>query len=495
MEIRLLFNNKWWLAAGVICLLVGCRPSYHEADSKVDEYPHLRPDYTDVTFPVNIAPANFSIEEEGDAYQAVFSCKGERKFVCGGKSRKIHIPTDDWRKLLSESVGGSFRIEISVRKSGRWVAYREVTDSVSCDSIDPYLVYRLLYPGYELWNEIGIYQRNLSNYTETPILENRKFGKRQCVNCHSFAGNSPQTMMVHMRGENGGTLIHADGKTEKIKSVPQGAAQGATYACWHPSGNYIAFSMNEVRQFFHSSGKKAIEVSDLASDLCVYDVRRHVMLTDSLLFGEQAMETFPGWSADGKELYFCRGNAFRMGMPLDSIRYDLYRVAFDAEKGVFGRMECVYDAASQHKSVSHPRVSPDGRYLMFVLSDYGNFSIWHPESDLYLMDLQTGQTRALTEVNSADVESWHAWSSSGRWFVFSSKRMDGLWARPYFSHFNPVTGMASKPFPLPQEDPEFYGEFLMTYNLPQLLNAPVDFQSDLLEGIHKQAVNTQLEVR
>ena len=110
---------------------------------------------------------------------------------------------------------------------------------------------------------------------------------------------------------------------------------------------------------------------------------------------------------------------------------------------------------------------------MFTLSNYGNFSIWHPESDLYIMDLTTGATRNLENVNSNDVDSYHTWSSSGHWFVFSSKRMDGLWARPYIASFNPETGETGKAFLLPQEDPMFYDNYTYTYNRPELIKTPV----------------------
>ena len=68
--------------------------------------------------------------------------------------------------------------------------------------------------------------------------------------------------------------------------------------------------MNEIQQFFHSSGQKPIEVSDLAADLMVYDTQKKTFLTDSLIYGDKYMETFPNWTPDGKTLYFCRGIAY-----------------------------------------------------------------------------------------------------------------------------------------------------------------------------------------
>ena len=205
----------------------------------------------------------------------------------------------------------------------------------------------------------------------------------------------------------------------------------------------------------------------------IYDVRNHCSFTDSLVYGDMHLETFPAWAPDGKYLYFCRMQNHRATMPPDSIRYDLYRISFDEESERLGVPELVFNASEQQKSVSFPNVSPDGKYLMFTLSDYGNFSIWHPESDLYLLNLATGETRNIKEVNSQHVESYHTWSSNGRWFVFSSKRMDGYWARPYFASFNPETGEVGKPFLLPQEDPFFYDNYTNTYNRPELINAPV----------------------
>lgn len=481
----------WILICGVV--LSGCGYTWQEVDRMSGKAPRIYPDYSGVVFPLNIAPPNFVIQEEGERFQAAFGYDGKVDFVCGGSNPEIIIPEDKWKELTEQAAGQEIFIRIAVRQNGSWTGFTDIRDTVSQDPIDPYLVYRLLYPGYELWNEMGIYQRDLTGYEEFPILENKDFGK-QCLNCHTFNHNSPDEMMIHVRGKDGGTLIRRNGTLEKVSASPQGAAHGSTYPAWHPSGKYIAYSMNEIQQFFHANGQKPIEVSDLAADLGVYDVVRHEMLTDSLIYGDGAMETFPAWSPDGRTLYFCRGNAYHQGAALDSLRYDLCSIDFDPETGRFGdRINCLYEASAKGKSVSFPRVSPDGRYLLFTQSDYGNFSIWHPESDLYLLELANGKIHELPSVNSKDVDSFHTWSSSGKWFVFSSKRLDGLWARPFFAHFDPTTGQASKPFLLPQKDPHFYETFTRTYNLPELVKAPVSDQKALLQTVFSTNVVTTLK--
>ncbi len=457
--------------------------SYHQPDKKSERAPAIYPDYSAVTFPPNIAPPNFLIREEAETYQTEIGIKGEPgEILLHHDKPTVRIPEKKWKALLKKAAGKDIYFRITLRKDNTWTEYAAIENKVSVHSIEPYLIYRLLYPGYELWNEMGIYQRDLTGYKQTPVAENRNFGK-QCINCHTFSQNSPDNMMIHVRGKQGGTLIYHDGKLEKVNPKPYGHKYGATYPAWHPSGKYIAFSTNEIQQFFHSSGQKPIEVSDLGADLIIYDVEKHQAYTDSLVCGDSYMETFPTWSPDGKFLYFCRAKGYRQGMPLDSIRYDLYRIQFDAEKQKLHTIECVYDASASGHSVSFPRISPNGKWLMFTQSDYGNFSIWHPESELHLLHLTDGEIRNITEVNSDEVESFHSWSSTGHWFVFSSKRRDGLWACPYFAAFDPETGKAGKPFLLPQKDPCFYDSFTYTFNLPELIKEPVKNGKQLVKTI------------
>lgn len=111
------------------------------------------------------------------------------------------------------------------------------------------------------------------------------------------------------------------------------------------------------------------------------------------------------------------------------------RIPFDAETMTFGSPDTVYNAAMRRRSATFPRVSPDGNYLLFTEADYGTFHIWHKSADLYLMNLRTKSVRPLEEVNSRDVESYHSWSSNGRWIVFSSRRDDGSYTRPYIAWF------------------------------------------------------------
>ena len=119
---------------------------------------------------------------------------------------------------------------------------------------------------------------------------------------------------------------------------------------------------------------------------------------------------------------------------------------------------------------------------MFTLSDYGNFSIWHKEADLYLFNLSDGTFHAIDQVNSENTESYHDWSSNSRWFVFSSRRDDGLYTRLYISHID-QNGNVTKPFMLPQKKADFYDNSLFSYNVPEFTQKPINL--NLLEFKNK----------
>lgn len=309
------------------------------------------------------------------------------------------------------------------------------------------------------------------------------------MNCHSFCMNNNNTMLFHMRADNAGTFIYKNGEIEKLDTKTDSTLGPGVYPSWHPGGKYVAFSTNRIIQTFHSIPDKKIEVLDTLSDVIVYDLQAHSISTAPAIASKGRLETFPTWGPDGKSLYYCSAKSVSP-KEYKNIRYDLLRISFDPEKNRFGSVDTVYKAAELGKSISFPRISPDGKFAMFCLSDYGNFSIWHPESDLYLLNLETKEI-SKPEINSDQTESYHTWSSNNRWLVFSSRRLDGLHTRPYFSHMDDK-GTFSKPFILPQEDPVFYDQFLKSYNIPELVKSKVNLDPRIIsEQLNKKPIKVK----
>ena len=228
-------NIRHLIACLLFFYMYGCT-SYHHSDKRLQTTPAIYPDYSAVTFPPNIAPPNFIIREEADAYQTEIGIKDEPgEILIHHTEPLVRIPEKKWRTLMKKAAGKEIYFRISLDKNNEWTEYAAIENKISIHPIDPYLVYRLLYPGYELWNEMGIYQRNLTNYKQTPVAENRDFGK-QCINCHTFHQNSPDKMMMHVRGKQGGTLVYREGQVKKVNPNLPGHKYGATYPAWQSTG-------------------------------------------------------------------------------------------------------------------------------------------------------------------------------------------------------------------------------------------------------------------
>jgi len=450
--------------------------------TQIDRLPVILPDYSEIVIPPNIAPLNFIVKEKGIAFIAKISSYGETPITIENKNGIIEIDIKKWHSLLEKAKGKEISTDIYTKEeNGKWQKFKSIVNKVAEEDIDNHLVYRLINTGYVLWSEMGIYQRNLENFDESVIIDNKSIDNT-CINCHSFAKNDPKSMMVHVRSIHSGTVIYTNGKLKKINTKTKYTLSAGGYPNWHPDGKHIAYSVNTINQRFFSKDIRQ-EVSDAASDIIVYDVEKNTVTTSPKV-STNSRENLPVWSADGKTLYYICAPPVTDYESQYKAKYNLMRIPYDVEKNVWGKADTVISTKTFGKSVTFPKISPDGRFLMFTASEYGYFTIHHPDADLYLLDLQTGKYEKM-DINSTQTDSYHCWSSSGRWFVFSSKRMDGLYTRPYFCYFD-KDGKASKPFVLPQKDPEFYYSFLKNYNIPQLITdavepSPLDLRDLILD--------------
>lgn len=437
--------------------------------------PRLSPDYTGLVVPPNIAPLNFVIEEPGTRYRARLAGPAGAAIEVVGRSPAVVFPLKSWGALLRANVGHPLSLEVAVLgRDGEWQAFETVTNHVVADVVDGYLVYRRLRPLYNLYRTLGIYQRDLATFDEQPVLENRRFG-HGCLNCHTFLNHQPEPMALHIRGAPDGNPMLLV-QSNEVSQV----AKTAGYLSWHPSGRLLVFSANKLSLFYHTTAETR-DVFDANSDLGVYRVDSNTVVNPPVLARPDRLETWPAWAPDGRTLYF--SSARKLGnmdrRRYRQVRYDLVRVAYDLDQDRWGEPETVVSAEVTGRSAVQPRVSPDGHFLVYGLCAYGHFPIYRPDSDLYLLDLRTGEHRPLDELNSEAADTWHCWSANSRWLVFSSKRRDGLFARPHFAWMN-ERGEFSKPFVLPQADPAYYDSCLQTFNVPELIRAPVAVSPDEL---------------
>jgi len=381
---------------------------------------------------------------------------------------------------------------------------------VAPDSIDSYVSYRLI-PPYNTYERISLCQRNVETFEETEFYNNQMLDAPtggHCVNCHAFQNYRTERMQFHVREEYAGTVIYDQGKLGKYNlKIPETISSGV-YPAWHPSLDLIAYSVNKSFLECHTDGLCKSEVQDSESGLILYDVANHRVIP--ICNEPDQLETFPTWSPDGQWLYYASAkftfeekesaatsNEVRIARQHDitnrykSVFYDIYRRRFDAGTLSFGAPEPVLIASADSLSATLPRISPDGRYLLTCIGSHGCFHVYHPEADLYVTDLTTATfgndsftsslcaenrstaiTVPLEAANSPRAESYHNWSSNGRWIVFQSRRRDNNYTRLYFSWFD-ENGISHKAFELPQEDPDYELLHLRSYNIPEFTREAV----------------------
>lgn len=494
----------------IVCFAASGFAASMEQSAPVGRPPRMGPDYADTVIPPNIAPLNFLVREPGARYRVRIRAEQGDPIEIESRSPKIVIPEKRWHRLLAANRGRELAFDVLVRTEDRWLRFDAFSLTIANEDIDGHLVYRRIHPAHSAWRDMGIYQRDLRSFKESAILTN-DYLQGGCVNCHTFCNNRTDTMLVSTRSDTCAVIVK-DGKVEKIDAK-------FAYASWHPEGKILAYTDMAVAMFLHPTGEEVRDVIDLDSYLAYYDMGSKSVRTAHELAKKDRLETYPTWSPDGRYLYFCSAPltwTSRNTIPerYDQIQYDLIRIPYDAERDAWGTAETVLAARETGRSNLLPRISPDGRWLLLSLCDYGCFPVYRKSSDLYLMDLhslqlsvgssQSSESGPLStenrefrtlSINSDQSESWHSWSSNSRWIAFSSKRDNGLFTRTYLSYVDP-NGVAHKPLVLPQKDPTHYDSCLWTYSVPELVTEPVRATKETLGRVIRSArkISVQMPV-
>lgn len=449
---------------------------YHETvnleNHVVSEHPvHIHPDYSGIIIPPNIAPLNFRVEETAHRYYVIIHGDNGEDIIIYSRKASVIIPPRAWKKLLEANRGQQVCFDIYTKAPlGRWTRYDTIANTIASEEIDGYLAYRKI-PICVEWDSMGIYQRDLSNFNETTILHNSTYGFG-CGNCHSFRNNDPDYMAMQIRLPELGSpmlMVH-DGQLNAINTKTAVTPGNCGFTAWHPNGRIIAFTLNKFSMLRHTSQLEVRDVFDNSADLALYLIDSQQVISTSAITQSDQLETFPEWSPDGEYLYFCSSPQVEREHHRQ-VLCNLMRIRFDSQSRKWGQLETVVTADAVGGSITQPRFSPDGRYIIMSVSDYSDFPIHQANSNLYMLEVASGLCSKMP-ISSERNDSWHGFSSNGRWVVFNSKRMNGRYSRLYFSYFD-GSGAASKPFVLPQKYPSFYDSYTMTYNIPELIIKPI----------------------
>ena len=295
-------------------------------------------------------------------------------------------------------------------------------------------------------------------------------GLPTCVNCHSFSLDG-KTMGMDVDGPSNDKGLYAlvplrqETSIRNENVIQWGSFKGklgakiraASMSQVSPDGRFVVTTIDDP-------AKQAVKGHDPLDDkfygtnfkdyrfLQVFYPTRGILAWYSRETG--MLQPLPGaddprfvqtdgvWSPDGQWVVFARAEA-KSPIPPDGrmaeyandpretqVRYELYRVPFNGGKG--GVPQRLEGASQNGMSNNFPKVSPDGKWIVFVRCRNGQ--LMRPDSQLYIVPFEGGKER-LMACNTSLMNSWHSFSPNGRWLVFSSKSRSP-YTQMFLTHIN-----------------------------------------------------------
>jgi tetratricopeptide (TPR) repeat protein len=376
-----------------------------------------------------------------------------------------------WATIQQHSVKSAATIHVAGLRGGTKASLPgRVRISTSTDTINAPIFYRDV-PLMPTQNTDGVVQPlpasavHLINWRIRDIREPESHtvltDTPTCLNCHSFSRDG-KTMGIDLDGPNNDKGLYAISPIERHISIDDnkvvqwntdgraGKIRVGFMSQMSPTGRYVVSTFSGSSLGF----SQTFYVRNFPDYrfLQVFYPTKGILEYYDRTTGRR--EPLPGaddpnyvqtggfWSPDGKWIVFARAAArdpYVKDKPLAAfandpnetkIQYDLYRVPFNDGKG--GKPEPIAGASQNGMSNSFPKVSPDGRWIVFVQCKNGE--VMRPDSQLYIVPFNGGTARRLRS-NLSPMNSWHSWSPNGRWLVFSSKAR-GPYTQMYLTHID-----------------------------------------------------------
>jgi hypothetical protein len=313
-------------------------------------------------------------------------------------------------------------------------------------------------------------------------------GMPSCGNCHSFSLDGT-TLGMDVDGPDGDKGMYA------IKAVePRMVIGDEDVITWNsfpgrPKNHHTLGFLSRVSpdgSFVVSTVNEGLYVANFPSHefLQVFFPTRGILAVHSRRDG--SIRALPGaddpryvhcnavWTPDGQQLVFSRAEAFdpyEPGKPLATypndpneprIRYDLYRMPFRNGEG--GQPVPIEGASDNGMSNTFPKVSPDGKWIVFVKC--ANGQLMRPDGRLWIVPFEGGEAREM-RCNTRLMNSWHSFSPNGRWMVFSSKS-NTPYTQAFLTHID-EEGNDSPAILIPNSTASN-----RAVNIPEFLNAPYE---------------------
>ena len=414
-----------------------------------------------------------------------------------------------WQAIKRHSVSSAATVTITGFRGEQAVSRGKVAIRTSKDAVGAPIFYRDV-PLMPSELEKGVIKplaaeaiplvawrvRNVGEARSRVVMENLPV----CANCHSFSSDG-KTMGMDLDGLQGNRGMYilapvapemAVRKPDVIQwSSPEGKLKGSVRIGFmsqvSPDGRYVVTTVNPAAMpaapavppsnYYVANFKdyRFLQVFyPTRGILSWYSRQTGVLRPLAGADDPQFVQMGAVWSPDGRYLVFARAKATDPnppGVPLAKfandpdelqIAYDLYRVPFRDGEG--GKPEPIAGASRNGMSNTFPKVSPDGRWIVFVKCRNGE--LMRPDSQLYIVPAEGGQARRM-RCNTPRMNSWHSFSPNGRWLVFSSKARSP-YTQMYLTHID-ADGNDSPPILIDNATAAN-----RAVNIPEFVNVPPD---------------------
>ena len=443
------------VAAALACgaFVSGCKPAPVAFPGEAAGQLEIKYPLDETLFPPEIVAPTFLWN---DATQGVESWKvmlrfaGEDTLLRFDASEPRWRPSEaDWAVIKRKSTGRDAEVAIvGVRGRDQVTSAAMVRIRTSTDPVGDSIFYREVpLPFIDAVQDPSRIRWRLGSVdTEerpTIVLEDLPV----CGNCHSFSKDgSVLGLDVDYGNDKGAYAVLPVSKEmvlddEKIITWSDyrrddGEATFGLLSQVSPDGRYVISTVKD-RAVFVATPEIAFSqlFFPIKGILAVYDREKRTFKPLPGADDPQYVQSNPTWSPDGKYVVFARTKVYRRDVVTNAtsvllsekdvpefienrepFKFDLYRVPFNDGKG--GKAEPIEGASQNGKSNYFAEFSPDGKWIVFCKAE--NYMLLMPDSELYIIPAEGGEARRL-RANTPLMNSWHSFSSNGRWLVFSSK--------------------------------------------------------------------------